>query len=179
MKPIGAVLARQPLVSRETLDYCSACSRRYGKRCSVARSLGRRQGRDCERLSDWLVLPVFPSMLLAIYTTHQRSRYAIPPPRHAKSPLVVECSSPALDAPADCPSALSPGCRTNYSTHFKRTSRAYADRSRKLHCRSARIRSVRYPSGPLLAGKDLGGLASPPQGLHLLGGPMITDISDI
>ena len=53
------------------------------------------------------------------------------------------------------------------TTRFKRRSRAYADRSRKLHCRIARIRSVRYPSGPLLADKHLGGFTSPSQALRI------------
>lgn len=86
-------------------------------------------------------------------------------PRHGIPSLAVEFSSPALDAPSDSSSALP------YKLLISSEDLVLLQISQKTPLPHPKIHSVRYPPGPLLAHRYLGGFTSPVEGLCIpLGG---------
>jgi hypothetical protein len=95
------------------------------------------------------------------------------PPRHGIPSLAVESSSPALDAPSDSSSA------PRNKLHISSEDLVLLQISQKTPLPHPKIHSVRYPPGPLLAHRYLGGFTSPVDGLCIPLAVLMTDISDI
>lgn len=153
--------ARQPLRVRETLDYRQSFSRGHGDRCVRSRcAWAGGRGEIANGLQiGWCCQCLRRCCWQSISYTKYFAACCSSTSRQIVIDSVILVAGPRCFVRRLFTTAR---CRTIRTLQAKIS--CFCRSRRKLHCRVARIRSVRYPSGPLLADKHVGSFTSPVQG---------------